>query len=59
MKLSKKIIVAAGLFTLLVASLFAQAGLKGKDPVMNTGTPEVIDTKVKHLGLKFQAGLRL
>ena len=50
MKLSKKIIAAAGLFTLLCASLFAQAGLKGKDPVMNTGTPEVIDYKGKALG---------
>ena len=50
MKLSKKIIASAGLFTLLVASLFAQAGLKGKDPVMNTGTPEVIDYKGKALG---------
>ena len=51
MNLQKKIILGNILFSLVFGvSLFAEPALKGKDPVMNTGTPEVIDYKGKALG---------
>lgn len=55
MKILKKsaLVLAAA----LCSSAFCQS-LKGKDPVMNTGTPEVIDYKGKALGSEIPAWVK-
>ena len=56
MKLSK--IMAVNLLVMAASSLFAQNALKGKDAVMNTGIPEVIDYKGKALGSEIPAWVK-
>ena len=56
MKLS--IIMAVNLLVMAASSLFAQNALKGKDAVMNTGIPEVIDYKGKALGSEIPAWVK-
>ncbi len=48
MKVSKKLLVAMAVAA--VCSLASAQSLKGKDPVMNVGIPEVIDYKGKAMG---------
>ena len=57
MKLLKKLVGAVLVLGTLSSSIFAQS-LKGKDPVMNTGTPEVIDYKGKALGSEIPAWVK-
>ncbi len=57
MKLLKKLVGAVLVLGTFSSSTFAQS-LKGKDPVMNTGTPEVIDYKGKALGSEIPAWVK-
>lgn len=57
MKLLKKLVGTVLVLGTLSSSIFAQS-LKGKDPVMNTGTPEVIDYKGKALGSEIPAWVK-
>ena len=58
MKTLKKLLTIISLSLIFNSFAFSQTALKGKDPVMNIGVPEIVDYKGKAIGSEIPAWVK-